>query len=228
MSIVRRSLGKLKYRIQERYTKRSFSQGQQDIKLKPYLDFKRGFFIEAGAHDGITFSNTLYFEKYMKWRGLLIEPIPELAEQCKTNRPQSIVENCALVPFDYEHGDIEMRYCSLMSVVKGGRKSLEDELDHIRRGCEVQEIQSYELKVPARTLTSILDQHSIQNIDFLSLDVEGFELSALKGIDFDKYRPKFILIEANYRDELDSYLHPLYEPIEVVFHEDVLYKLTGV
>ena len=226
MSTVRSSLGKLKYRIQERFTKRSFAQGQQDIKLKPYLNFKRGFFIEAGANDGITCSNTLYFEKYLKWRGLLVEPIPELAERCKTNRPHCIVENCALVPFDYKPAEIEMSYCDLMSVVKGGRKTLEDELDHIRRGCEVQAIQSYELKVPARTLTSILDQHSIRNVDFLSLDVEGFELSVLKGIDFDKYRPKFILIEANYREELDSYLHPLYEPIEVVFHEDVVYKLT--
>ena len=36
-----------------------------------------GFFIEAGAHDGVEASNTLYLEKKMGWKGLLVEPNPD-------------------------------------------------------------------------------------------------------------------------------------------------------
>lgn len=226
MRIVNSAVARVRHLVRERFIKKSFSLGQLDFKLRPYLNFKGGFFIEAGANDGIDQSNTFYFEKYMRWRGLLVEPIPKLAERCRANRPRSIVESCALVPFGYDQPFIEMRYCNLMSLVKGARKSVEDELDHIRRGCEVQSIETYELKVPTRTLTSILDQHSIRKIDFFSLDVEGFELNVLKGVDFDRYRPNFILIEANYRDEIDSFLKPLYEPVAVLSHHDVLYKST--
>jgi FkbM family methyltransferase len=205
-------------------TRESFSLNQLDIKLEPYLNFKRGFFVEAGANDGISQSNTLFYEKYHDWTGLLIEPIPELAAKCRTNRPNCIVENCALVSFDFTGSAVEMRYCDLMSIVKGAMKSEESDLTHIKQGCEVQKIESYEIQVPARTLTSILDQHSVERIDFLSLDVEGFELDVLKGIDFDKYKPSFMLIEARYREEIDSFLNPLYEPITELSYHDVLYR----
>ena len=38
---------------------------------------KRGFFIEAGAYNGVELSNTLYFEKNLGWTGLLVEPNPD-------------------------------------------------------------------------------------------------------------------------------------------------------
>ena len=202
----------------------SFALAELDLKLLAYLNFQRGTYIEAGANDGIDQSNTYYFEKYMDWRGLLVEAIPDLADRCRSNRPNSIVENAALVPFGYEPAYVDMTYCNLMSIVKGARKSEAEDLDHIRRGREVQNIESYELRVPARTLNSILEQHKIEDIDLFSLDVEGFELNVLKGIDFDKYRPRFILVEANFRPEIDSFLSPVYEPIGMLSQLDVLYK----
>ncbi len=176
----------------------SFALNQLDQKLRPYLNFNGGFFIEAGANDGIAQSNTLFFERYQKWSGILIEPIPELASACRANRPNCIVESFALVPFGFKESYVE--------------------------SCEIQNITTYELNVPARTLSSILDQHSVQEIDLLSLDVEGFELSVLQGLDLDKYKPYFMLIEARYREEIDGYLKPLYEPIEELSYHDVLYK----
>ncbi len=202
----------------------SFALNQLDLKLKPYLNFTSGFFVEAGANNGINQSNTLYFEKYRKWKGLLIEPIPELAAQCKINRPSCIVESCALVPFNFDQSKVEMYYCDLMSLVKGAQKSPEADLQHLQKGEKVQQIKSYELTVPARTLTSILDQYSIPQIDLLSLDVEGFELDVLKGLDFEKYQPTFLLIEARYRAEIDSFLSNKYEAIAELSHHDILYK----
>ncbi len=204
--------------------KQSFALNNLDKKLEPYLNYKNGFFIEAGANDGMAQSNTLYFERYKEWTGILIEPIYELAQKCMINRPKCIVENVALVPFDFKGSYVEMRYCNLMSLVKGSMKSEDDELNHINKGCAIQNISTYEIKVPAATLSSVLDKHSISKIDLLCLDVEGFELSALKGIDFEKHRPKYMLIEARYREEIESFIGSLYEPIAELSHHDVLYK----
>lgn len=54
-----------------------------DRKLAKYLDFREGFFIEAGANDGYAQSNTYFLEKKRGWHGLLIEGIPELYKTCK-------------------------------------------------------------------------------------------------------------------------------------------------
>jgi FkbM family methyltransferase len=128
------------------------------------------------------------------------------------------------VPFDYQRDTVEMRYCNLMSLVKGAMKNEAADLEHVRRGCEVQKITSYELTVPARTLTAVLDRHRPRAIDFFSLDVEGFELEVLKGLDFGKYRPKWMLVEARFRGELDSFLAPWYKVAAELSHHDVLYR----
>jgi FkbM family methyltransferase len=203
---------------------RSFALNQLDLKLKPYLGFRNGFFVEAGANDGLDQSNTLLYEKYYGWTGLLIEPIPELAARCRRNRPRCIVENCGLVSFDYPQASVSMRYCNLMSLVKGAMKSEEAEQQHIQTGCAVQKISSYEFTAPAKTLTAVLDQHRVQGIDFFSLDVEGYEIEVLKGLDFDRYRPKFLLIEARFRQEIDALLGPRYEAVATLSHHDVLYR----
>jgi FkbM family methyltransferase len=212
--------------ITRRFGRRSFALDKLDLKLRPFLNFRNGFFVEAGANDGVAQSNTLYFEKYQAWTGLLIEPIPDLATRCRQNRPGCIVENCALVPFGYAAPTIEMRYCNLMSLVKGAMRSEEADLAHVQLGSEVQRVASYELPVPARTLTSVLEQHRITRIDFLSLDVEGFELSALQGLDLARYRPAFLLVEARFGNEIDAFLKPRYERVAQLSEHDVLYQVT--
>ena len=49
-----------------------------DVKLGAIIDRDGGFFVEAGAHDGFTQSNTYWLERFRGWRGLLVEPMPEL------------------------------------------------------------------------------------------------------------------------------------------------------
>ncbi len=220
MSIFSKSIN----RIKNFGKRKSFSLNELDIKLDQYINLSNGFFIEAGANNGIDQSNTLYFEKYRNWRGLLIEPVPELAAKCKANKPRCIIENAVLVPFDYPDSHIEMRYCNLMSQVKGAMKSEDKELQHIEQGCEIQKIKTYDIQVPARTLSSILEEHHIKSIDLLSLDVEGFELSVFKGLDLDKHKPRFILVEARYREEIENHLQQDYYALAELSHHDVLYR----
>lgn len=209
------------------FRKKSFGLNGLDLRLAERIGLKRGYFVEAGANDGVSQSNTLYFEKYRGWRGLLVEPVPELFEKCRKNRPKCAVENSALVSRNYHEPRVAMRYCNLMSTVKGALKTEEAELRHMRDGCAAQNIGTYEFDAPARTLSSILTERGIQKVDFLSLDVEGYEADALLGLDFNVHRPSWMLVEARFRVDVDAIVSPLYE-IKAEFPPyDVLYRLRS-
>ena len=217
-------ISRLKKWLGKNPPEQSFGLKGLDLKLLPWLDFRDGFFIEAGANDGARFSNTLLLERSRGWRGLLIEPIPDLAAQCRKNRPNCLVENCALVAADSGAREVAMRFCNLMSLVKGAMHSEAGDLEHIRKGCEVQQIESYELTVPARPLSELLDQHGIAQVDFFSLDVEGYELEALKGLDFARHAPRFLLVECRERETIQNFLAPRYEAVAELSHHDVLFR----
>jgi FkbM family methyltransferase len=207
--------------------KRLFGLNELDIRLANWLRFRRGFFVEVGANDGITQSNTAYLERYLGWRGILIEPIPELAERCRQNRPRAIVEQCALVPFGFPRPQIEMTYCNLMSVVTGARGEKAADADHVKSGRRFLRHGEtpYRLKVAARTITAVLNDHDVSRIDLLSLDVEGYEAQVLAGLDFDQYQPRYILVETNDEDAIQSILSLRYDHIATLSHHDRLYAL---
>lgn len=167
----------------------------------------------------------------MGWRGLLVEGIPELYEACKEERPASVVKNCALVAPDFSAQTVTMHYCNLMSVVDGSMKSTEMQEQHLKAGFDVQKIENkYSVEVPARTLSSLLDEMAgLERIDFFSLDVEGYELDVLKGLDFSRHRPVYILVEARFFDEINDYLTgQAYTVVEQLTHHDYLYKDSHV
>lgn len=215
------------------FKRRSFSLDQLDIKLEKYLDYENGFFIEVGANDGICQSNTLYFERTAGWRGLLIEAIPDLAEKSRKNRSKCIVENCALVAIDYPFNMIEMNYCNLMSCTQSAFGDDEDIITHIEKGKQFLGVTEnpYKIQVPARTLSAVLDSHAINHIDLLSLDVEGFEVEVLKGIDLNRHSPKYLLIEVrhNVKEKIERIICGKYVALEILStnesYSDILYCL---
>ena len=187
------------------------------------MDIDRGVFVEAGANDGISQSNTLYFERYRSWRGLLIEPIPALARQCRSLRPRSVTVNAAIGSFAQRGTQLDMSYCNLMSVVDGAMKSPEEERLHVKVGAEVQSVTPYRLRVRCVPLSDLLDLYGIGRIDLLSLDVEGYEANALRGIDFTRHRPRYLLIEARYREDVEEIIRPFYRVVEEFNERDILY-----
>ena len=144
---------------------------------------KNGTFIEVGGNDGITQSNTYVLEKYFNFNGILVEPSKiEYNKSLMVRRCN--IYNKALVSFDYKgstvFGDFGETSCSLMSSIAGKRTN-----------------SNKLIEVEATTLQSILDELNIKYVDFFSLDVEGYELEVLKGIDFNKVIFDYILIEFN-------------------------------
>lgn len=195
-----------------------------DKKLEKYLNsIEKGFFIEAGANDGVKQSNTYFLENIKNWSGVLIEGVPDLYKKCKENRKKSHVYNCILVA-DEEIKKMDINYADLMSVVS---ESQLNNSDYIQLGLKVQNIDSgYKVSVPARTLNSILSENNICNVDFFSLDVEGYELEVLKGIDFNKIYIRYILVEIlDYKDKakIDDFLKKYYIEIDRLSEHDYLY-----
>lgn len=211
-------------RLERRNRARRFSLDELDVKLERYLDFEDGFFVEAGANDGVTQSNTLYFERFRRWSGLLVEPVPSLASRCQAVRSRALTANCALGSFAQRNTSVDMTYCNLMSVVDGAMPSAEAQAAHIELGVKVQNLKTYRLNVPCIPLSDLIDRYGIGRIDLFSLDVEGYEANALAGLDFARHRPRFMLIEARHREDIEAVINPFYEVAAELTARDILYR----
>src|SRR3712207_3542273 len=90
-----------------------------DRKLDAIIDHDGGFFVEAGANDGYTQSNTYWLERFRGWRGVLVEPMAAYLPEIRANRPAATVVHAALVADDYEGDSVHMTFGDLMSTVGG-------------------------------------------------------------------------------------------------------------
>ena len=138
--------------------------------------------------------------------GDIIEAIPEAYEQCVRNRPLATVVNCACVSDDYAKPTVEMVYAGLMSIVRGARSGNEADEAWVSLGEELQQLERYTCRVPARTLSAVLDEQRLACVDLLSLDVEGYEVEVLSGFDLGRFAPHHIVVEESRGDEVDRYL----------------------
>ena len=124
-----------------------------------------GVFVEFGAEDGVKVSNTLFFEKYLKWTGILIEPSSSCCNKLSRYRTNSVIE-CHAVCED--GGTLtEMFSCD------GGKDP----------------------PATCQPLRAMLSKNNIKHIDFLSVDCEGCELDALKTIDWEMTTVNVIVME---------------------------------
>jgi FkbM family methyltransferase len=191
--------------------------------LAKYLPKRPGFFIEAGANDGYRQSNTYYLEQIKGWRGLLIEPLPRLAAKCQKTRPRSTVRQCALVGNDLERPKISLLDLDLMSFQKGAYGGNEKEQRRIQLAMDAQNLESYgQVEVKTSRLSSILDEIGSPPVDFFSLDVESSELDVLSGLDLQRHRPTWILVETQSPDAVLAAL-PGYAMEAKLTQHDYLY-----
>jgi FkbM family methyltransferase len=230
MLSMRRARSRARRRAAEGRGDRSLSApslyGMADA-LDRYLPEDGGYFVEAGANDGFDQSNTYHLERFRGWRGLLVEPVPELYHEAALERQGASVVNCALVSADHDGSPVTMRYGGLMSIVAGSRGDDADERAYIAPAFALGLEEEYTFSVPARTLSSLLDESGAPEVDLLSLDVEGFEAQALSGLDLDRHAPRFILVEihdiAVGRVPIEAVLGDRYVAVEQLSPLDLLY-----
>lgn len=182
--------------LKEHKEKFYFSQKGQEKFLLEYifqfkkLGFKRdGYFIDLACADGVNLSNTFTLEKFLGWNGILIDANPKYEKAILKNRKSKYVQACVtnksddIINFRVDNG--------MLSGIVG------DEYDNNTkvRGNELKNAEILELRT--KTLTSILDDNAAPKIiDFMSLDIEGAEMTAILGLDFAKYNITTLCIEA--------------------------------
>ena len=199
-----------------------------DKKLEKYVSYDNGFYVELGANDGVTQSNSLYFERHRKWRGVLIEPSPHNFLKCRKSRSSKNKVFCAAcVSFDYREEFVRIAYSNLMSTSLGLPTDISDGKGHARSGRRflAPGEDVFEFGAVAKTLNDLLVQSGApKTIDFLSLDVEGAELEVLKGVDHEVYRFKYILVECRDLARMSQYLaSQSYHLVDSLSEQDYLF-----
>lgn len=171
-----------------------FSQSQifQDM-LVLFLTRNKanGFFVEFGATNGVSFSNTYSLEKLHSWHGILAEPALTWRNDLYKNRGCSIDSRCVWSK-SAELLDFNQTEISELSTIELFSQS--DNLRHSRRNWKSYQVETV-------SLNDLLDQHNAPaHIDFISIDTEGSEFQILNAFDFSKYRIDIFCIEHNYND----------------------------
>lgn len=144
-----------------------------------FKDQKEGFYLDVGAHDGVTDSNTIQLDR-LGWEGICIEPHNVYFPRLVRNRPRAV--SIKVAAWSKNEEDLDF-----YATAPGG-------WSRVGSPGEIAVVAIY--KVQGRTLDSILEEFLIEGpIDFLSLDVEGNENEVLKGFDLKKWRPRIVIIE---------------------------------
>ena len=173
-------------------TTKFYSQQGEDLLI--YRNFinlptKDGIFLELGACDGLLYSNTMFFEKYLGFTGILIEPVKEFYDKLIKNRPNNICYNNAI---SLNNSDVDI-------VVRGAVSGIKQHMTKtfVGRWHSNSSIR----KVKTKTLSNIFQENGIEYIDFFSLDVEGGELDVLETIDWKNISIYLICIELDEHDK---------------------------
>lgn len=163
----------------------SFAQYSEDVRVLEFFGHKfTGVFLEVGANHPEFLSNTNLLERN-GWSGVLIEPVPALAKLLREKRPNSKVFEAAV---------------SAPNSVAKGYLAIPDCGDTLAKLVFDKDLPGVVGEVDVTTIDNVLDQAGIQRVDFLSIDIEGAEIEALKGFSFDRYRPRLIIIEDHVHD----------------------------
>lgn len=177
-----------------------FSQCGQDKWIVETIlpGLRSGVFVDIGAHDGVTFSNTFYLEKQLGWTGLAVEPIPEVFERLRRNR-RCIVSNMCVGP---RPGKAKFQVISGYSEMLSGlvNEYEKGHIERIRSELETHGGRTREIEVDCCTLNELINMHKIDRIDYLCIDVEGAEYSILSTFDFSRCPISVISVENNYGD----------------------------
>lgn len=186
--------------------KGSSSQYGEDIIISELLNKQNGFYVDIGANDPYHFSNTNYFYK-RGWNGINIEPNINLFNKLQIHRSRDINLNIG-VGQKIENICFYIFSASCLSTF-----SEEAAQRAINKGFALTD----KVEVQVYRLDSVLELYlDSRHIDFMSVDVEGYDLEVLKSNDWDRYRPTLVMVEVEHiaNDEILNFMKEVgYMPV---------------
>lgn len=163
----------------------TYAQNFEDVMLMRALkDVRDGFYIDVGAHDPESGSVTKSFYD-IGWHGINVEPTSVPFERLALDRPRDINLQVCVGAND---GTID-----LYDIQPSGLATALPEV------AEMHRTQGHTVTLvhpPVRRLDGICKDFAAKEIHFLKIDVEGYEKQALQGMDFSRFRPWILVIEA--------------------------------
>jgi len=191
----------------------SYSQLNQDLNVLNFYNNKRnGFYIEIGANDGITLSNTYLLATKYGWKGICVEPISKIFELLCKNRPYASCCNNAV--YSQSGKEIIFDISNDNNLLSG----ISTHIDHFK---EVVDNNKTQIVVKTITLNDLLQKYnSPLFIDYMSLDTEGSELEILKSVDLTKYIFGLIDVEHNYVEPRRSEIRKLLQANGYIFMKE--------
>jgi FkbM family methyltransferase len=190
-----------------------------------FADGEKNFFIDIGAYDGSTWSNTFYMESELNWDGICIEPHPVLFDQLMSNRKCKCYNACiADKTEDITFLAIGGRADSMSGIEKNLHYDHKKRIDReiLSQGGSINRVNMKSI-----TLNSICSDNNINKIGYLSIDTEGSEINVLKGINFNEIDIRVISAENNgYHNEVKKFLLDRgYNFIKQVSADEIFVKL---
>jgi FkbM family methyltransferase len=191
----------------------SYAQNLEDVLLARVFEGKSdGVYVDVGAHDPEYLSVTKHFYD-IGWHGVNVEPLDANFARFVEQRPRDINVQAA-VTADTEGGYIDM----LVPADSAFATIYENIAARLPAETTVQR-----LRVPVRTLSGILDEYDVEDIDFLVVDVEGAEREVLESVDLTRFRPAVIMCEAT----LPGSSCDFDRPSSIFTHEEWEHLLLG-
>lgn len=175
--------------------KKSKAQIFQDLFVLYFLNEKRnGFFVEFGATNGISLSNTFLLEKEYSWKGILAEPAKIWHHDLHKNRSCIIDTKCV-----WSDSTTRLNFNESET---GELSQIDLFLDNDFISSTRNISSSY--KVSAISLNELLEIHNAPlDVDYLSIDTEGSEYEILQAFNFNKFNIKIITVEHNFSENRD-------------------------
>ncbi|HYE06660.1 MAG TPA: FkbM family methyltransferase [Planctomycetota bacterium] len=168
---------------------RFFSQfGEDRLLAEIFSGIGGGTCVEVGGNDGILNSNTYHFE-LIGWTTVVVEPIPWLCERIALARPRATVICRAAAE---AAGQCEFH----VAVGADGMSSMADTAD-LRGQVQREGAHLQTIRVETETLDRILERAKVDDIHFLTIDVEGAEMRVLRGLDLARWKPRIVIVEDN-------------------------------
>ena len=163
----------------------SYAQNHEDILLARVFPGSEGMYLDIGANHPIFHSVTKLFSS-RGWTGINVEPSPPVFDRLVADRPNDINLNVGV-------GNQSATLTFYEAPRYHGWSTFRLELAEHYRSLGVRVV---ERPVPVTTLAQICAEHiGDRTIDFLKVDAEGFEHDVLLGADFQRWRPRVLLVE---------------------------------